>query len=347
VGDGGGPGGGGGAGSAAIDGAPRLTETAAFKVGIATVYVLLWCAYPLLVRRSQADSRAPYNAVAAVLVIELVKFSVSVAVCIARGVVWHSQWRKGCLFAGPALIYAVYNALVFVNLALFDAASYQVLMNTRIVIAGILFEKIFNRRLGLVRWCAIVILVIGVSVLQIRGGGDDATGLASIIQLRPALILILVQASLSSLAGVYSEALLKDNSLELPAQNAWMYFFSIIVNLIGALFKDPDFGPSSVATMLTSASVAPVIIVGAIAGISTSLLLKYLNVVTKAFCTATEMVITAIFSWAVLGEDYFPAQVIAILIVSTAVVLYSLPERTREAWETYYRENVAGARVAV
>ena len=40
----------------------------------------------------------------------------------------------------PALLYCVYNNLVYINLAAFDPGTYNVLMQLRIVITGFLYQ---------------------------------------------------------------------------------------------------------------------------------------------------------------------------------------------------------------
>ena len=108
----------------------------------------------------------------------------------------------GIYFAVPAFLYMIYNWLSFVNLNLFDPASFKVLINMRILFSAVLFQLFFSRSLGWTKWVALVLLMIGCAVNQIEG---DLNLTASIYSIG----FVALQAFTSSLAGVYSEVLLK------------------------------------------------------------------------------------------------------------------------------------------
>ena len=54
----------------------------------------------------------------------------------------------------PALLYCVYNNLVYLNLTFFDPGTYNVLMQLRIVITGLVYQRLFSKRLNRNQWCA-------------------------------------------------------------------------------------------------------------------------------------------------------------------------------------------------
>ncbi len=65
-----------------------------------------------------------------------------------------SKWAVAKFFAIPSAIYTLYNALAFVNLRLFEPATYRVLINVKIITSGLLFQYVFGKVLG-VKQCVL------------------------------------------------------------------------------------------------------------------------------------------------------------------------------------------------
>ena len=132
----------------------------------------------------------------------------------------------------------------------------------------------------------------------------------------------------SVFAGVYNEYLIKHiagNSVHIMIQNVFMYVDSIICNLIVLGLKG-DLATAFTADALASICqifVVAIIVNNSLVGIVTSLFLKNLNSIMKAFASALELVFTAIFSFLLLGLPLYWNTVIAVAVVSYAVVLYA------------------------
>ncbi len=79
--------------------------------------------------------------------------------------------------------------------------------------------------------------------------------------------------------------------------------------------------------------VIAIIINNSLVGIVTSLFLKNLNSILKAFASALELIFTAILSFVLLGIPIYWNSVVAVCIVAYAVVMYAqnpmkiLPEK--------------------
>jgi solute carrier family 35 (UDP-sugar transporter), member A1/2/3 len=157
------------------------------------------------------------------------------------------------------------------------------------------------------------------------------------------LVLILVQVFASCFAGVYNEYLIKDtekNSAHIMIQNVFMYIDSIICNIILLLVSsyttssktdsnennlnnlDKIFSYESL-TQLLQFKVILIILNNAAIGIVTSLFLKSLNSILKAFASALELMFTAVLSWIIFDIPLDFNTFLAILIVSFSTWLYS------------------------
>lgn len=240
-------------------------------------------------------------------------------------------WRCSVPFLITAGLYTVYNNLTVVCLRRMNASTYQVFLQSKILITGVLFTIFFKRRFSLRQWMSIVILTVGVMVKFIpvssssepsdEGSGSPST--SSFVQSFLNLILVLFQASLSSVAGVYTEFALKQQAqLSIHIQNFFMYFFSLLIGVIIVVFTLPS-GSSFSFFDFFDIRLIVVACFGVSTGLSASFLLKYINVIVKGFAAAVEVIVTAFVSSAVLGDVLTKADFFAALFVSYAIYLHS------------------------
>ena len=138
---------------------PRATATrsmlgldSALKRGIFAFYVTLWVSCHLLVYQSKRAGAPVYNATSVVLLTEVVKLAMACALYLTQdggpGLLLRSTVGSLPLlakYAVPALLYCVYNNLVYVNLGLFDPGTYNVLMQLRIVLTGGIYQVSASR----------------------------------------------------------------------------------------------------------------------------------------------------------------------------------------------------------
>nr|CAD7585810.1 unnamed protein product [Timema genevievae] len=67
------------------------------------------------------------------------------------------------LYFVPAFLYCLYNNLAFVNLSAFDPTTYYLLLQFRVVVTGIVFQK----KLSGNQWLSLILLTVGCMVKQI------------------------------------------------------------------------------------------------------------------------------------------------------------------------------------
>lgn len=178
---------------------------------------------------------------------------------------------------------------------------------------------------------------------NVSTSSKDETALPGGDYLNFHLILILVQVFASCFAGVYNEYLIKDtekNSAHIMIQNVFMYIDSIICNIILLFVSsyttsgkvnsnesnvnslDKIFSYESLSQLL-QIKVILIILNNAAIGIVTSLFLKSLNSILKAFASALELMFTAVLSWIIFDISLDANTVLAIFIVSFSTWLYS------------------------
>lgn len=313
--------------------------------GLAATYTLTSMIFFLLIRYSK-NARLGYNNAFAVFCIEMTKLTVSVTLkyredgeflpaTVLFGAHRRALWREGLPYAVPSFLYAVYNNLTFFNLNVFDAGTYQVFMQTRILFTGALFSVLLHQALTVRKWGALLLLAIGVASKYFS---------RSVLYVDSHIFFVLFQAFLSSMAGVYNEyAFKKERHLSIHQQNFFMYLYALFFNALFGVMADPSILTSFFATATTTTTMDPagneavrggaparigvflfasIVFFGAATGLSAAFILKFINVIVKAFASAIEILLTAVAAALLLGEALTGQDVLAACIVMASVWVY-------------------------
>nr|CAB3484950.1 unnamed protein product [Digitaria exilis] len=153
--------------------------------------------------------------------------------------------RSNVLLAVPALLYAINNYLKFIMQLYFNPATVKMLSNLKVLVIAVLLKIIMRRKFSIIQWEALALLLIGISVNQLRSipAGTNAFGLP-VTAIAYAYTLIFV--TVPSFASVYNEYALKsqfDTSIYL--QNLFLYGYGAIFNFLGILGTVIFHGPES------------------------------------------------------------------------------------------------------
>ena len=68
----------------------------------------------------------------------------------------------------PSFLYVVQNNLLYLAITNLDGPTYQVTYNAKIITTGIFSVLLLSKKLSLVQWTALVMLMFGVSTIQLR-----------------------------------------------------------------------------------------------------------------------------------------------------------------------------------
>lgn len=186
--------------------------------------------------------------------------------------------------------------------------------------------------LSVMQWLSLILLTFGciinrIDFVALFSGGDDGPA----IRLHPFMLLILLQAVCSCLAGVYNEYILKHQGADVNiyVQNAYMYVDSIVANVVflaianGATAGDADATAAAASGSIWTPAIMLVMLNNACIGIVTSFFLKYLNSILKTFASALELVFTAVLCFVLFGIPITLNTVLSIAVVSLAIYLYT------------------------
>lgn len=312
--------------------------------GIFVTYMGLWVSYGLLNELAKRRGVA-FNSTAAVVLQSLLKLALASALFLRHDVSASSvpaklralmdQTRAHrsllLLYLIPAGLYALYDVLSYVNLRQFDAPTYFLLLQFRLVVTGLLHQLVFARRLNRNQWLALLVTTAGCAIKTL---GSTSSAASTSSTEGPSLVAyasLMVQMLASTFAGVYNELLLKKQAkIPVNLQNVFMYADSILCT--GAMLALGLTGQTlsevarleTLRTLLSPVVLSMVLIMSAV-GLVTSLFLKHLDSVRKAIASALELVVLPILSVVLFGVPITVYTVAAVACVAFGVYIYSVP----------------------
>ncbi|XP_062228579.1 CMP-sialic acid transporter 3 [Phragmites australis] len=231
--------------------------------------------------------------------------------------------RNNVLLAVPALLYAINNYLKFIMQLYFNPASVKMLGNLKVLVIAVLLKIIMRRRFSTIQWEALALLLIGISVNQLKSlpEGSSALGLPVAAG---AYLYTLFFITVPALASVYNEKALKsqfDTSIYL--QNLFLYGYGAIFNFLGLMITAIIKGPSSF-NILEGHSRATMFLIcnNAAQGILSSFFFKYADTILKKYSSTIATIFTGVASAVLFGHTLTINFILGISIVIISMHQY-------------------------
>ncbi|XP_008804177.1 CMP-sialic acid transporter 4-like [Phoenix dactylifera] len=224
--------------------------------------------------------------------------------------------RNNALLAVPAFLYAINNYLKFIMQLYFNPATVKMLSNMKVLVIAVLLKLIMRRRFSIIQWEALALLLIGISVNQLRSLPEGTTALGLPLA-TVAYIYTIVFVTVPSLASVFNEYALKSQfETSIYLQNLFLYGYGAIFNFLfilgTAIFKGPSsfdiFQGHSKATMFLICN-------NAAQGILSSFFFKYADTILKKYSSTVATIFTGIASAALFGHTLTMNFILGISIV--------------------------------
>lgn len=239
------------------------------------------------------------------------------------------EWRVFVRVMVPAGIYNCQQMLEFVALARLDAPLFSVIVQTKLLTTALFTWLVLGRQLRRQQIIALVLLMVGVILAQMKDGQQFGGGLGA--ESTVGVLATIGIATLSGFAAVYTERVLKHAPLAahshaqdiLPYMQIQMACASLLI--IGAFAVASDFGVIIEYGLWhgfdRKAMVA--VLSSALGGLIVSAVLKYADSVLKGYATSASVVITACLSAALFGTKLDMHFMLAVVNVTCSIALYS------------------------
>ncbi|KAK2079741.1 hypothetical protein QBZ16_002136 [Prototheca wickerhamii] len=286
---------------------------AAGTLGMAALLTVLTSSQGLLTTASKRDGSYEYN------------FATATDPKAARCT---TQLKTVALFLVPSLIYMLHNNVQFYFLKYVDPATYQILGNLKIITTGVLFRVFLRRQLSLLQWIALFLLAVGATTSQIN---TDCSSAAKSLMSAPlaGYLFGALSATLSAVAAVYTEWVMKHNTDSLYWQNMQLYFFGVIFNGAALLLGGGGDG-WSLLDFFNGYNGMTWLVVGnlAFSGLLVSWVMKFADSIVKVYATSLAMLLTTGISITFFGLQPTLQLALGLIVASTSVVLYYVsPEK--------------------
>ncbi|EKM55135.1 uncharacterized protein PHACADRAFT_255545 [Phanerochaete carnosa HHB-10118-sp] len=316
-------------------------------------------------RVSAAPSRT-YSAAAAVLMVELLKGSISLAVAFTRidsyapqyqplgsqpatsllnPWVWLSRFRRlgkevfrsDCWkLSIPAILYVIQNNLQFVAVSNLEAATFQVSYQMKILTTAAFSVVMLRKKLSPVKWLALLFLAIGVGIVQIQNGSGHKSpdDMHRDMNAFKGFMAVAAACFTSGLAGVYFEMVLKNSPGDLWVRNVQLSLFSLLPALVPIVFSGssnpvPTTGSGWFSTSLFEnfgVWAWATVLTQVLGGLLTALVIKYADNILKGFATSLSIVISFLASVALFHFQITVSFILGATVVLVATWMYNQPD---------------------
>jgi len=241
-----------------------------------------------------------------------------------------------------AVLYAIYNNLMFLNLRSNNPVTYQVISSSRIILTSVVWQMIFKGATILpARKVAIVVIFVGIVLKNMAPTGNDVVDATATEETTNSsytsnaylgnIILMLLQMSCSVLAGIYNEVLLKNDDFGSQfLQNISLTFTSMGLNVLVGMVEfvrlrrrglEIDIWAVGIKRLMTPASIA-IVFTLAILGIMSSTMLRYENSITKGVTSGIVTVLVTLTEYLCFSHVFVRQEMLGIFLVCSGTVLY-------------------------
>ncbi|XP_057781634.1 CMP-sialic acid transporter 4-like [Salvia miltiorrhiza] len=271
---------------------------------------------PVLVYMSKVDGRFAFSPISVNFLTEVMKVFFAIAMLIFQArrqkagekpllsiSTFIQAARSNMLLAVPALLYAINNYLKFIMQLYFNPATVKMLSNLKVLVIAVLLKVVMKRRFSIIQWEALALLLIGISINQLKSLPENTAALALPVT-TVAYVYTLIFVTVPSMASVFNEYALKsqyDTSIYL--QNLFLYGYGAIFNFLGILGTVVIKGPSSF-DILEGHSKATMLLIcnNAAQGILSSFFFKYADTILKKYSSTVATIFTGIASAVMFGH---------------------------------------------
>lgn len=272
---------------------------------------------PILVYMSKVDGKFNFNPVSVNFLTEAAKVLFAVVMLLFQArhqkvgekpllsvSTFVQAARNNVLLAIPAFLYAINNYLKFIMQLYFNPATVKMLSNLKVLVIAVLLKIVMKRRFSIIQWEALALLLIGISVNQLRSLPEGTTALGLPVA-AGAYLYTSIFVTVPSMASVFNEYALKsqyDTSIYL--QNLFLYGYGAIFNFLGIVGMALVKGPDNV-DILQGLSKATILLIcnNAAQGILSSFFFKYADTILKKYSSTVATIFTGIASAALFGHS--------------------------------------------
>ncbi|XRB13059.1 UDP-galactose transporter [Pseudoscourfieldia marina] len=326
-------------------------------IAVASLYVALYTSNAILMKlsRDPISGKYEYNPVAVTLMNESLKLAVSCVMIppeaiadTGEALAWNNVWP----YAVPGLVYLVDDNLQYGIYYYLKPSEATLWANVRVLTTAVVFRLLIGRELKYLQWISLLVLTVGLVLAHDSGGshahGDALTALtptpppppparvvaaqenesvAGFLGLNVGHMLVLLVAVVGSFGNVFGERLLKrelEQSLHL--QNAKLYFWGVVLNLVAFLWYGWASESVNVGSVLHGWNLWTfcLVFVQAAIGLTISVIFKFLDNIFKVQVSSLGFLATVLSTAFLFGAKPTRHFYVGAALVLGSVYAYNL-----------------------
>ncbi|EKX37384.1 hypothetical protein GUITHDRAFT_57731, partial [Guillardia theta CCMP2712] len=293
------------------------------------LYVLIFSLLAVLIKQTTRGRSFDYEPSSLVLLSEILKAAVSFAMFTIESrlekqplqqQLYHAFLHHDWKMVVPAFLYTACNLLTFSNLANYEPQTYTILMNIKILITALFWSILFNKAITLRVLTSLIILTLGCALANID---CDKLSRGILSSFRTShFLFVLLQATVSSLAAVCNELLLKKAS---PATSSSMNRSNFVLYSMSSVLNALVLSWSGAAHWMTRVTwrIACIVFLLVSGGLCTAYTLKNFSAITKAFATSCEILLTAMLANALMGTRIQSCFWMSFSLIVASLAMYN------------------------
>jgi probable UDP-sugar transporter A4 len=305
--------------------------------------ILAYGSYSVLVHLCEKNGAITFSSTTMNFLLEFVKLIFSLSALLYSTTITYpnklqfiSWFRQSLPYSIPGILYFINNNLAVHMQVHMDPASYQILSNFKIFTTAILYRLIIKHKLSRQQWFALSLLFLGglaYSLGTLKNSSFVSKKMTSSSIIMPEMYIhplgipmIAIYCTISGLAGVYNEWILKKHYTEsLHLQNVFLYSYGTILNFV----------PAFTSAMLTSQTGHSfnlfrgftlytwiIVITQALNGLFMSVVIKHSSNIIRLFVISFSLIVTALLSLFIFHISFNIYFFISFFTMISALSLY-------------------------
>ncbi|PPR92553.1 hypothetical protein GOBAR_AA28125 [Gossypium barbadense] len=187
---------------------------------------------PILVYMSKVDGGFKYSPISVNFLIEVAKVIFAIVMLLFQS--RHKKVGEKSLLSVSALV-QVCLGTVEPSKLYFNPATVKMLSNLKVLVIAILLKIIMKRKFSILQWEALALLLIGISINQLRSLPEGASSFGLPVA-TGAYLYTLIFVTVPSLASVFNEYALKSQfESSIYHQNLFLYGYGAMFNFLAIL----------------------------------------------------------------------------------------------------------------
>ena len=234
----------------------------------------------------------------------------------------------------PAFLYAIQNNLVFIALANLEAATFQIMYQTKIITTAFFSVLLLGRKLTVTETISLLFLFQGVILVQSPPCPSSSSAEAASKSLHQpemnlflGFLVVCAISGTSGFAGVFMEKIMKSGSGSPFARNVQLALWGLIFSVIMMLYNDYALIMEKGFFHGYNWVVWAIINISALGGILVALVVSYTDNIAKGFATSCSIVLSSLISIYFFHFSLTRSFFIGACVVILSVILYTDPEK--------------------